>query len=340
VSKITVFDIETYRALFVFCAKTYDEETRKCIDTYTVSCNKDFTTQSMKAIEDCFVKSDYIVSYNGSRFDIPILTKIAKDWKQLGSVPVKYIHTDANALITYDEHGNQQARKLLNRRDWVVKHFDLLNCCLLNKSLKQWEMYEELPIKVLPYDPAEPVLTEEQEQEIIEYCMHDVTCTAEIFWRMGYDKCGIGRPPFKAYRFCFNKLTPELAYRFDRPTASFASAIIYKVNTPIPPKTVNPFELFDLTSFDVPTGLKITIAKIAKGELPTSTLYNGVTYGKGGAHFIKPGKHENVYEFDVQSMYPNIIIKWGLLKTKEANETYRNVMLERLEAKKTSGVMD
>ena len=45
-------------------------------------------------------------------------------------------------------------------------------------------MYLNLPIKELPYPPSAD-LTPEQEDEVIQYCFHDVWATAQVYWRFG-----------------------------------------------------------------------------------------------------------------------------------------------------------
>lgn len=349
-ANITIFDIETYKRHFCFVGNTYDEYTKELLkQTVVESKDGKVSSAEMYEIEQCLggreVMSEdgkhYIVSFNGTRFDLPVLVKMQKDIKRLGSTPTSYIHADASAIMSYDRFNNPVVRKHPTNREWSVKHFDFLNCCLLNKSLKQWEMYENLRIEVLPYNPNADELTEEQCREITEYCKYDVEATAIIFWRKGYDKCDIiGRPAFKAYEFLFERLHPSLQYRFDRPTASLASAILYQSNQVIPPKTIDPFKLFDINAFDVPIDVKLTIAQISRSsDKLADTTVNGITYGKGGLHFAKRGMHRNVYNFDVESMYPNIVIRWGLLKTPEALRRYQNTKVERLSLKKTGDIM-
>lgn len=334
--KIGVFDIETYHNLFCFCQKTWDSETRLPISSVTITSNArgDIDNSIMHAIDKQFTDCDYIVSFNGAKFDLPVLAKMKTDVVRLGHTTTKYVHADANALISYDRFNNPMVKKHHSVRTWSAKHFDLFNNCLLNKSLKQWEMYSNLRIRELPYDPALD-LTDSQKNEIAEYCMHDVDCTSEIFWMYGYDKGMPGKPTLLAYRELMTIWPSFMPYKFDRTAASISAGIIYESMSPIPPTTNQPLALFNVNDFDVPVDLKLMIAYIAKNvsDAPLETTFRDIKYGKGGAHMVKAGTHYNVHAFDVASQYPTIIEHWKLLKTAQARQRWSELKRKRIEVK-------
>lgn len=346
--KLTFFDIETYRKLFCFCAITYDSQTHQELSRTLVRSDEKGTVDQLAVnkINDCFDDADYIISYNGSRFDLPILAKMKSDIKRLCCTSSQYIHSDAEALISYDDNRNPMTRNFFWVKAWSAKHFDLLNNCLLDKSLKQWEMYLNLPIKELPY-PSSADLTPEQEDEIIQYCFHDVWATAQIYWRFGSGEQKTKYHTLPARKAILEQEWPSsLVFKFDRTAQAVAAGIIYQSNVPIPPKTTDPLQLFNLDDFDVPDEVKDIIRLLArtvavtekeKKALAKRCVYRGVQLGKGGCHFIREGEHTDLFCFDVASQYPRAISHWNLLKTPMALERWREMMQKRFAIKAKKG---
>lgn len=343
--KLCFFDIETYKELFCFCAITYDSATHEELDRTLV--RSDFTTgligqSEVDSIERCFDATDYIISYNGIRFDLPVLAKIRADVRKLCTTCSQYVHNDAQSLICYDENRHPVNRLPYHVKAWSAKHFDLLNNCLMGKSLKQWEMYLNLPIKELPYAP-DAKLGLDMKSEIIDYCYHDVWATAQVYWRFGSGEQKTKYHTLPARKAILEHEFPaSLGFKFDRTAQAVAAGIVYQSNDPIPPKTTDPMELFDLNEFDVPEEVKGIIRKLAttvaytekeKKALAEQCVYKGVQLGKGGCHFIREGLHENLYCFDVASQYPRAIKHWKLLKTPQALEKWNEEMEKRFAIK-------
>lgn len=328
------FDIETYREHFVCVCKMYDSDTKQCIGKVRVGDNgTKVTREHMAVIEHYFGQADYIISFNGKRFDLPVLAKVRSDLVRSDAVPLKYIYADAQALISYDNNNNPIVKRHCAVRAWNAKHFDLLNNCLLRYSLKQWEMYEGLRIRELPYEPDQS-LTQAMKDEIDDYCEYDVDCMMHLFWKYGWDKATAGKTTLLAYRELLKWWPKDMPFAFDRTSQQIAAGIIYETTMPIPPKSNQPLALFDLKQFDVPLDVKMIIGYIAKApSIEFETTYNGIVYGKGGAHFIRPGHYKGLYAFDFASMYSFIIGHWQLLKTKRANERYIEKRDYRVEVK-------
>jgi hypothetical protein len=346
--KLTFFDIETFNELFCFCGITYDSQTHQELSRLCVRSadNGVVDETAMFKINQYFEQADYIISYNGSRFDLPVLAKMKSDIKRMCYTSTNYIYEDASALISYDDNRNPMTRNFYSVKDWNAKHFDLLNNCLLGKSLKQWEMYLNLPIKELPYDPAMH-LSNEMKQEIIDYCFHDVWATSMVYWRFGSGEQKTKFHTLPARKAILEHEWPKnLTFKFDRTAQAVAAGIIYQTNVPIPPKTTDPLELFDLDEFDVPKEVKdiirllastVAVTKKEKMELAEKCVYKGIQFGKGGCHFIREGEQNGLYCFDVQSEYPRIINHWNLLKTPMAIETWKQMMAKRFEIKGKKG---
>ena len=334
--KILGFDIETYKEHFVFVGSMYDRQERKVIKTIKVTDdNGMFVRDKMSEIEKLFDEADHIVSFNGKRFDLPILAKIRSDLTRLKAIPTKYIYQDAQAIISYDANNNPIVRRHHSVKEWNAKHFDLLNNCLLRYSLKQWEMYFNLRIRELPYAP-DAALTDEMKKEIDDYCAYDVYAMMVIFWSSGYDGLGPGGKSgvlntLPAQEVLLEWWPKNLPFTFDRTSQSIGAGVIYGTSQPIPPKSNQPLSLFNLNDFEVPIDIKMIIGYIAKSpNLEYDTTYNGIVYGRGGAHFIRPGHYRDLYAFDFASLYPTIISNWKLLKTKYANDKYAEITASRL----------
>lgn len=323
--KILGFDIETYREHFTFCSRLYDSDTKALVKkTCITDDGKCVDRARMAVISSLFDEADYIVSFNGKRFDLPVLAKIVSDLKRAENVPIKFIYHDAQALISYDANNNPIVKRHCRVDEWNAKHFDLLNNCLLRYSLKQWEMYEGLRIRELPYAP-DAELTPEMKKEIDDYCDYDVESMMHIFWKYGWDKAHAGKTTLLAQREMLKWWPKDMPFAFDRTSQQIAAGIMYQTTQPIPPKTNQPLALFNLNDFNVPVDVKLTIGYIAKApSIEFDTTYKGIQYGKGGAHYIKPGHHKDVYAFDFASLYPSTIISWQLLKTKSANDIYKD----------------
>lgn len=332
--KLLGFDIETYREHFCFVGKMYDTDTKTEVDSVTVTDHDGCVDRTrMAIIEHYFDQADYIVSFNGKAFDLPVLAKLKNELERAPSIPVKFIYHDAQALISYDEHNNPLVKRRHKVRAWSAKHFDVFANCLLRYSLKQWEMYEGLRIRELPYSPDEH-LTDEMKKNIDEYCAYDVYAMMKIFWVYGWDTPKANRTTLLAVRELFKWWPEDMPLSFDQQIQAICGGIIYHSYQPIAPKEVQPLKLFDLNDFKVPLDVKVIMGYFAKN--PTANIdgtYKGISYGRGGAHFIREGHYKDIYAFDFASLYPFIIGHWQLLKTKSANDIYAEKRDYRLEVK-------
>lgn len=332
--KLLGFDIETYREHFCFVGKMYDTDTKTEVDSVTVTDHDGCVDRTrMAIIEHYFDQADYIVSFNGKAFDLPVLAKLKSELERAPSIPVKFIYHDAQALISYDEHNNPLVKRRHKVRAWSAKHFDVFANCLLRYSLKQWEMYEGLRIRELPYSPDEH-LTDEMKKNIDDYCAYDVYAMMQIFWVYGWDTPKANRTTLLAVRELLKWWPADMPLSFDQQIQAICGGIIYHSYQPIAPKEVQPLKLFDLNDFKVPLDVKVIMGYFAKN--PTANIdgtYKGISYGRGGAHFIREGHYKNIYAFDFASLYPFIIGHWQLLKTKSANDIYAEKRDYRLEVK-------
>ena len=346
--QLLFFDIETYREFFCFCAIKYDSETHQELSRICVKSTPDGTVDQfqMDDINRTFEDCDYIISYNGSRFDLPVLAKMKQDIKKMCQTNTAYISADADAIISFDDNRNPMTKNFYWVKSWSAKHFDVLSNCVLDKSLKQWEMYLNLPIRELPYDPHGE-LTDTMKDEIVDYCFHDVWALSMVYWRFASGEQKTKYHTLPARKAILEHEWPShLNFKFDRTAQAVAAGIIYQTNDPIPPRTTDPLALFDLDEFDVPMEVKSIIRRLAttvavtekeKKALAEKCVYKGIQFGKGGCHFIKKGVHKGIFAFDVQSEYPRIIRHWNLLKTPFALDRWSEMMQKRFDIKAKKG---
>ena len=327
--KVGVFDIETYHDIFVFKMFTYEDKVKK--DKFSV-VTKNVTPKDFDYIDKAFENCDYIVGYNSKPFDLPVLSYLETALKRIPYVPSKYIYCEGQKIIGYDKNNNKQVKFPYIIKRWQKHHFDLFNNCLLSKSLKQWEMYEGLRIRELPYKPDEH-LTDEMIAEIADYCEYDVEATAYLLFKYGYDKGLPAKATLMAY-IKLHELLPEPCEAFDVNVATLGVKAVYGNVKNIPPKSLDPLTYIDFAKYDLPTELKMGIYAIAKGMTHESFTFEGITFGAGGAHYAKKGLHRNVFAPDVSSMYPSLIILLQLLKTKEANGRYEKIRERKAVTKK------
>ena len=348
--KVLTFDIETYKEFFVCCGILADNETHEELGRFHTKSGERFmiSHENVDAIEDMFAKADYIISYNGSKFDLPILAKLKRDVRKMGYTTSKFVYADASDIMNANDFiGNRPF--LMQDKEWNKKHFDMLNNCFLAKSLKQWEMYRNLPIKELPYDPETP-LTESMKDEIVDYCFHDCWALLQLYFWAGSGQNKTKYHTLRARKAIMDSLYPShLPYKFDRTPQAVAASVIYQTNAAIPPSTNNPLELFNVDEFDVPEEVKDIIRYLAtvqpqtekdKKEVALRCTYKGIQYGKGGCHYIKKGSCKDIFALDVQSEYPRVIDHWGLLKTPEARKNWKDAMKARFAMKALKGTPD
>jgi hypothetical protein len=350
--KVLSFDIETYKEHFVFCGILADNDTHEELARFKTRSKDRFLVdgETLDYIENAFAQSDYIISYNGSKFDLPVLAKMKHDIKKLGYTTSKFIYADANQIMSANDFATGGSRIFLHQdKEWNRKHFDMLNNCFLSKSLKQWEMYRNLPIKELPYEP-DAILTDTMKDEIDEYCFHDCWALLQLYFWAGSGQNKTKYHTLRARKAIMDALYPShLPYKFDRTPQAIAASVIYRCNAAIPPSSSDPLELFDVDEFDVPEEVKDIIRLLARSKaqsdkekkaLAERCMYKGIQYGKGGCHYIKKGKFEGIYALDVQSEYPRVIDHWHLLKTPEARANWKNAMQERFKLKGLKGTPD
>ena len=176
--KVEVYDIETYRAMFTLCVYIPSEDRRV---QYEISRRKNELSGMVKYLLDG--KRDYMVGFNNVRFDMQVLQYILdnyESWENLhGNEIVTLIYEFAQDIIRdqdYDKFPYREAYLDVPQLDLrLVNHFDNLNRMV---SLKfAFEFSLDGDIEELPFDFRSEHLSDEEMDQVIDYCWVDVNAT-------------------------------------------------------------------------------------------------------------------------------------------------------------------
>lgn len=327
------FDCEVFHKYFCLCAVNDNN------DELVVESHNGFISKNEVGtlIGKMYKEADIYASYNGTSYDIRIIAYILAYDSAL--VPTTVLKTFSDELVGGE--GNTFVDVFNN--DWVQwrsKHYDLLTGYTLSKSLKHWCLYRGWSVKETDVDfTTTDELTAEQQSDTKKYCFHDCHATLNL---LNEDAC---QKSLAVRRVLVDEISriKNCTIPFDYPQAKLAEEFIYAEDDDIPEgRDLGAAELVPWDSFDVPQDLKDMLKEIAVlGDFKLykqkhglkdvdKVLWNGISYGAGGAHFAAKGMHPSVHFFDVSSLYPSILVGWNMWKTPSANYRYANCYYTRL----------
>lgn len=186
---VFVYDIETFAAMFY--ALFYNPDTKEFTE-FEYSSERDNFLDLIKFLDD--YKDSYFVSYNGLRFDSPILTEIKNkgaSWKKENILSNIRILSDriiegqnAGKFSLYPETSLFAQQLDLMK----ILHYDNKNrsddgAGLVSLKRIEFEMDSE-NIEENPIDFRKPVLSSKELQEARDYCKNDVLRTNELFFNV------------------------------------------------------------------------------------------------------------------------------------------------------------
>ena len=271
-----------------------------------------------------------LIGYNNYNYDDHILTAMlnssqntAKILKSINNTIIKngkYDHSISDAIHSLD----------------TMQQIDTSR-----PSLKQIEANMGMSIveSSVPFDIDRP-LTDEEREETLEYCQHDVRATIEVY--------KLRKKSYFETKAGLLQMLPEddakSAYRWNTTTLSAkvllgnASLIQWEELKGLEKYRRNvegiPPEVWDMWE-SCTTKESVT----SKGKTRTIRAYGcNFVFGMGGLHGApsKPGRYGRCKHKDVASMYPSSIVHLNALG--EATEKYDQMRLERVAIKKTDPV--
>jgi len=368
--RIEVADIETYKALFLYCG--YDPGTDKRF-RFEISHRVNQADALVKHLLE--YPRDYLVTYNGVGFDGQVLQFIILNNDDWFDKDVNYV---LNEIFEF-------AQKTIDDRNYGLQpkyreqymNFKQIDLMLLlhydndakRTSLKWTEFSMDKDIEELPIDFRKETLSSDEIEEVISYCWNDIGATYSLYRfcvgdtthpdYAGKNKIQLRLDLIAEYEFSdvainWNdvKIGAELNKKVYMELAKLNNDQLYKKVKERKSKTGFLFkECFpDYMNFKTPEFKKF-FSKVGatrvnlnvKQEFPFT--YKGTTYmfAKGGGHssdkprFVKPTKNEILMDADVGSMYPNKIRKSNIYPAHlgpKWNEAYVLNIPKRLEAKK------
>lgn len=280
---------------------------------------KTIILNNKKELEDFYKehKDDIFIGYNSRGYDQWILKAIL-----LGKDPFKI----NDAII---EHGKNGYQLLPNSNAVKLNNFDVSN---IMNSLKQLEGFMGSMIKEssVPFDLDRP-LTQEEIEETIRYCTHDVLETIKVFEhkKADFDSQLLLIETFDLGMDMFNKTKAQL------------SAHILG--------TVKQESIDDEFLFNFPKTLKLTKYKYIadwyrnprnltyKRKLEVDVAGCPTTFAYGGVHGAKSNcfREGIILCFDVASLYPSIMINYDCLSRNVLEpKKYEEIKRRRLELKR------
>lgn len=276
------------------------------------------------------IKGKTLVGYNNYNYDDYMLTFMMNDSLSLP----KYLKRFNNTII----NGYSTGRKVSP----LIRSLDTMQQIdVSHPSLKQIEgnMGVSIVESSVSFDINRP-LTDEEREEMLQYCRHDVMATIDIYKlrkKSYFDvKEGLVAMLPEGY--------PENSYRWNTTTIS---ANILLGNGKLTPwlehrvpedlwrnvKGITP-EVWDMWE-DIMTEENVT----GKGRSKTITKFGcTVVFGMGGLHAAPKGpiKRGRCKHKDVASMYPSSIVRLGALG--DATDVYDGMRQERIQIKKSDPI--
>ena len=271
-----------------------------------------------------------LVGYNNYSYDDHILTAMMNPAKSMRGV-LKAINNTIISSGKFDGTVDPLIHSLDTMQQIDVSH----------PSLKQIEgnMGMSIVESSVPFDIDRP-LTDEERQETLEYCRHDVRATIEVF-----------KLREKSYFETKNGLLSMLpedrsenAYRWNTTTLS-ANVLLAEETSErwagrrVPEKYWRNVEGIPPEVWDMWESCTTEEGVLGKGKSKTVKAYGcNFVFGMGGLHGAppKPGRYRGVKHKDVASMYPSSIVHLDALGA--ATEKYDEMRRQRVAIKHSDPV--
>lgn len=307
--------------------------------------------EDMSKLQKLFNNPNFTwVSFNGIRFDAPIVTAV------LGGIPLTQVKRMANRLIAENVPAWMIYRDY-NLEAPEIDHIDLIEVAPgVMISLKTYQARLKMKtIRDMPFK-HDDALNEHGRRILNEYCLNDVDATAALFAELG-EAVSLREHMSEEYRI-------DLRSKSD---AQMAEAIIAKslgIMRAGPAEIPNSVK-YKAPEFIAPRGpiMQDILARAEKHRfgvhrgngaviLPDFLANEQVLIGDGsyqmgigGLHsthdksvFVEAGPDCEIVDADVASFYPNLILNANMIPRGLGHQfitLYRNIVKQRMEAKKS-----
>lgn len=341
-----IYDVEVYPNCFL-CA-IQDVDTKEKI-VWEIS---DRINEYDKVVKFFNEFKQYLISFNGIHYDNCIMLYIIHNKLDNVDNYLQKLKEWSDYIINNDYWWNdKELSKYKYHNKWIDIDLYLYWSKMLRLSkklsLKGLAIQLNYPVvQELPFDPAMS-LNHAQIDELRHYnSVHDLGITQLLYDNMLSDV---------KLRQYISETYNLKCYSWDAP--KIASELLlqeYCKLTKQDPKYVKSLKFQHINKLELPEiSFKMECFRDLYDEMSNSLnefskeiiiIKNNttlkLTYGKGGLHSVN--KNESYYEdddncivtSDIASLYPNIIINYGLLRQPEVLDKYTNVKSDRIKAKK------
>lgn len=337
-----VLDCEVYSNYFLFAAKHIDGTKTLVVEMHNDTCDDKARAKISKAM-----RNDLSVSFNGIGYDLPIIAAFIA-----GKTNAEIKAISDKIIVDRVPHWNLGVR--------VPKwdHIDLIEIASGQASLKIYGGRLGCPkMQDLPIEPG-ATISEAQAKELREYCFNDLDVTELL-----YDNL---KPQIKLRKSMSDQYGMDLRSKSD---AQIAEAVIkseyQKLSGDMPYKPEKVADEFyyiapELVSFQSEYLTNIldrihktpfTLGKNGSVLLPDwlkseRIIIDDTPYqmGIGGLHscekrqFVGADKDHLLFDLDVASYYPNIILEQGLSPESMKDhfiDVYKSLVDRRIVAKRS-----
>lgn len=341
-----VMDVEVYPN--VFLCGIQDADTKEKI-VWEIS---DRLNQYNEVVKFVTTFNQYMITFNGIHYDIPILLYIIHNKIDNVDNYLQKLKEWSDYIINNDFWWNDsELKKYKYQNKWIDIDLYLYWSKMLRLSkkisLKGLAIQMNYPVvQELPFDPS-MILNHAQIDELRHYnSVHDLSITQLLYNNM-IEEVKLRQYISNTYNLkCFSWDAPKIA--------SELLLQEYCQITNQDPKHVKSLKFEHTNKLELPfIDFKLDcFKKLYKGMSNALNEFSEeivllegntalkLTYGKGGLHSVN--KNESYFEdteneiktSDVASLYPNLIINYGLLRYKEVIELYTRVKADRIEAKR------
>ena len=358
---LAVIDIESYPDFFLAVILNEAGESK----TFAASGeDATLTAEQSTTIVELLRDADRHVTFNGTRYDLPLLRMAVK------GESVRGLYRESSAIINVPKGGKPRHWR---DSDVEVKHIDLMDLSpRASGGLKGLGARMHVPdITELPYDPTLPLQSTEKEAKLTEYCVNDCQITLALYQHVhesvalrDYLNAQPDKPPKVNFLHLRDSQFAERLLEHRLPAARALRTQIRKRKNPPPPTRVG-YRPPTWLQFETPelqrqlhrfTAAEYGIVtsggyRAGKPELPKTldafrhldVYEKRYEMGIGGLHSKFPfvysftaadeAQGKVCREYDVASYYPHIILQSDMEPFEGFRDEYQSMVDQRLDAK-------
>lgn len=323
-------DYETLCNCFIAVFKHYKTDEKK---VFVVHEQRNDFPEFVKFLNECKIKGQWHISYNGLGFDAQITQKILNNQKEL-------LKLDTKSLVEFIYNYAQSVIDKSNKGDFAefapyklkIKQIDVFKLNHWDNKAKmsglKWIQYsmDWKNIEEMPHRHDQTVTDDHTLNSIIDYCINDVSSTKKIF-EHSKEQILLRQTLSKEYGIDLYsasepRISKELFLHFLEQRTGMTKIYLKSLRTPrlyiVLADCILPYVKFETPEFNkVLDYFRTKVITSTKDGFKYTISFKGVKidYGLGGIHgATQAGVYEakegwTIMTSDVTSYYPNLAIK-------------------------------